>query len=46
MHTLNDTSKSWTKAMSENVGVVPTQGYRDKGCRWEREQRHWRGSRQ
>ena len=42
--TLDDASESWTKANRENVGAVPTRGYRDKGCRWERVQRPWRGS--
>ena len=43
--TLDDASESWTKANRENAGAVPTRGYRDKGCRWERAQRPRRGSR-
>ena len=43
--TLDDTSESWTKANRENAGAVPTRGYQDKGCRWERAQRPRRGSR-
>ena len=35
MHTLDNTSKIWTKVVCENVGVALTQGYQDKGCRWE-----------
>ena len=34
--TLDDASESWTKANCENAGAVPTRGYRDKGCWWER----------
>ena len=37
--TLDDASESGTKANRENAGVVLTQGYRDKGCRWECVQR-------
>ena len=44
--TLDDASKSWTKANRENAGAVPTRGYRDKGCWWERERQRRSGSQQ